>query len=149
VGVCKIPFMNRQPMAGQGDCMRSLYLVLFLLVSMTLVSNVGHAFASPTLTVVITANNGSRMVDVKIMGMVLQPWGKDCGGGLYGWDLVEEQQGISVDAGAPKMLHYELPSGPYFINVWWIADVGGLYASIGQGEYVQLYSDATVNLIVN
>jgi hypothetical protein len=129
--------------------MRNLYLVLPLLLSMTLVSNVGHAFASPTLTIVITANNGSRFIDLKIMGMVLQPWGKDAGGGLYGWDLIVERQGISIEAGASKTFLYDLPSGGYWINVWWIADVGGLYASIGQCQYVELYSDMTVNLVVN
>jgi hypothetical protein len=129
--------------------MRSIYLVLLLVASMTLVSNVGHAFASPTLMIVITANNGSRVVDVKIMGLVLQPWGKDYGGGLYGWYLVEEQNGITVDSDAPKTLLYDLPSGPYWINVWWIADVGGMVESIGQCQYVELYSAVTVNLVVN
>jgi hypothetical protein len=129
--------------------MKSLYLVLLLLVSMTLVSNVGRAFASPTLTVVIKANNGSRFVDLKILGMVLQPWGKDCGGGLYGWAIIDEKQGISIGARTSETFLYDLPSGGYWINVWWTADVGGMLASIGQSHYVELYSDATVNLVVN
>jgi hypothetical protein len=129
--------------------MRSIYLVLVALVSMTLVSNVGHAFASPTLTIVIKANNGARQVDLKIMAMVLQPWGADYGGGLYGWGIVEEKQGIDLGAGASKTILYDLPSGLYCVNVWWVADVGGLSESLAQAQWVQLYSDATVAMVVN
>jgi len=129
--------------------MRSLYLVLLLLVSAISFSHVGVAFASPTLTIVIVANNGPRIVDVKIIGLVPHPWGAGDSDNLYGWGLVEENQGISVQVRSQKTLLYDLSPGLYVINVCWGASLSGLAMSITHSKLVVVSSDVTVNFVVN
>jgi hypothetical protein len=129
--------------------MKSLYFVLVLLVSTISVLHVGPVFASPTLTLAITANNGTRVVDVRIMTLVLQPWGTDVGAGLYGWRIVDQESGVSIPARHTITLLYDLPYGPYVINLDSIADLGGLMVSITNCKMVTLNSDATVNMVVN
>lgn len=129
--------------------MRSLYLVLLLLVSAISFSHVGVAFASPTLTIVIVANNGARTVDLKIMTLVPHPWGAGDSDNLYGWGLVEENQGISVQVRSQKTLLYDLSPGLYVINVCWGASLSGLATSITHSKLVVVSSDVTVNFVVN
>jgi hypothetical protein len=129
--------------------MRSLYFVSLLLVSLVSVSHVGPVFASPTLTIVIVANNGPRTVDLRIAGLVPHPWGSDWGDNLYGWAAVNEQLGVSVANNAQKTLSYDLSPGVYNINISWVADVGGLMMYISQGQLVELSSDATVTFVAN
>ena len=129
--------------------MRNLYLVLLLLVSAVSFSHVGTVFASPTLTIVIVANNGPRVVDLKIMTLVPHPWGAGDSDNLYGWGLVEERAGISVPVRSQKTLLYDLPPGLYVINVCWGAQLGGLMTSITHTKFVVVSSDTTVNFVVN
>jgi hypothetical protein len=129
--------------------MRSLYLVLLLLVSAISFSHVGLAFASPTLTIVIVANNGPRIVDLKIMTLVPHPWGAGDSDSLYGWGLVEESRGISVQVRSQKTLLYDVSPGLYVINVCWGADLGGIAASITNSKLIVVSSDVTVNFTVN
>jgi hypothetical protein len=129
--------------------MKRLCFVLLLLVSTISLSHVGTVFASPTLTIVIVANNGSRIVDLKIMTLVPHPWGAGDSDNLYGWGLIEEKRGVSVPARSPKTLLYDLSSGLYVINVCWAADLGGMMTAITKTRWVVLQSDATVTLVVN
>jgi len=130
--------------------MRSLYLVLLLLVSSISFSHVGLVFASPTLTIVIVANNGARTVDLKIMTLVPHPWGAGDSDNLYGWGLVEEKLGISVAVRSQKTLLYDLSPGLYVINVCWSASLSGAIAtSITNSRFVVVSSDVTVNFVVN
>jgi hypothetical protein len=130
--------------------MRSLYFVLLvLLVSAISFSHVGLAFASPTLTIVIVANNGPRIVDLKIMALVPHPWGAGDSDSLYGWGLVEENQGISIQVRSQKTLLYDLSPGLYVINVCWGANLAGIATSITNSKLIVVSSDVTVNFVVN
>jgi len=129
--------------------MKGLCFVLLLLVSTISVSHVGTVFASPTLTIVIVANNGARTVTLKIMTLVPHPWGAGDSDDLYGWSIIEEKPGVSVSARSQKTLLYDLSPGVYVINVCWVADLGGMFTSVGKIRMVVLRSDATVTLVVN
>jgi hypothetical protein len=123
--------------------MRSLWFVFLLLVPMISIFHVGPVFASPTLTISILAKNGPQTVDVRIISIVPP----DSDNELYHWAIVKEEAGVRVSS--VTTLVYDFPPGVYNINVWYGADLGGLFMAITEGQLIALDSDMTVTFALN